>query len=70
MAMCKKWQTEHPLKIGTDDEPIPGVMLKLIEEEHVCYAEHLTEEETTSLSKAKQQKEDRRQAAILRDASM
>ena len=46
------------------------MMLKLIEEEYVRYAEHLTEEETTSLSKAKQQKEDRRQAAILREASM
>ena len=43
----KKWQNEHPLRIGTDDEPVPGMILKLIEEEYVRYAEHLTEEETT-----------------------
>ena len=54
------------MKSGTDDEPVPGMMLKLIEEECVQYADHLTEEETTSLIKAKQQKEERRQAALLR----
>ena len=60
MTWCKKWQREHPLRSGTDDEAVPGVMLKFNKEEYVHYTEHLTKEETTSFSKPKQQKEDRR----------